>query len=349
MERDVLLILNRSAADGRAGERDAAIRGAFETHFGFANRRLVVVPTHEAVRAATRAFLASCGEGGVILSGGGAGTMRAVVEGLCAEDLVPPPIGRVVVAPLRLGSGNVLARTFGVAADPTVSIAEAAAHVRQGRIEPCSVMRCDVDGLPRFATTLIGLGQFGRIPGDLARFHQRWKRFSRLLATLLRFEGRTAVEYRTAVALRLAGCLFRPSAAEAVRLVSEGTAPSGPVRLLAGAIANVPISGIPGADSAAGRPELSGVALDLTGLTPRRGNSWRIPLRVSEGSSLSVRLLRSEPTPFFLDEDPMTFIRDLRVTLAGMLGIVPGFAGRDRARRAGVEPLVETTIDERSP
>jgi len=351
MKPDSLLILNRSAADGRAGEQDAAVRQSFETHFAFANRRIVVVPTHAAVKATARAFRASCRRRGVILSGGGAGTLRAVVEGLCATDLAPPPFGEVAVAPLRLGSGNILARSFGVSADPDIAIANAARNVCDGLIRPCSVMRWDIDGLSHFATSLIGLGQFGRIPGDLARFHTGWARVSRLLANGMGVERRTAIEYRTAMAVRATNSCLRRSCVEEVDLYVGRAGERQSVRLLAGAILNFPIAGIPLPDVAeAGQAELSGLILDLSQFKLSRPRLSRLSLAVRKDEPVQIQLVRQVPTEMFLDEDPLTFERDLRIQIAGMLGIILGAGPQNIASRssAAESRLFETSRNERS-
>ena len=351
MKPDSLLILNRSAADGRAGEQDAVARQSFETHFAFANRRTVVVPTHAAVKATARAFRASCRQGAVILSGGGAGTLRAVVEGLCATDLTPPPFGEVVVAPLRLGSGNMLARTFGVSADPNIAIANAARNTRDGLVRPCSVMRCDIDGQVHFATSLIGLGQFGRIPGDLARFHDGWPRVSRLLANGIGVERRTAIEYRTAMAMRTTNGCLRRTCVEEVDLSAGKAGERQRVRLLAGAILNFPIAGIPLPNAAeAGQAELSGLILDLSQFAFSRLRLNRFPLAVRKDEPFQIQLVRQVPTEFFLDEDPLTFEKNLRIQIAGMLGIIPGAGPQNIAPRSDAADSrhFETSRNERS-
>ena len=107
--------------------------------------------------------------------------MRAVIEGICGQRDASTPLPgreRVRVGALRMGSGNVLAKQFGVPRDPVAGLRGLLENLKAGRTVPCCVMRCEVwkssgHSELHHAATLGGLGQFGRIPSDLARWHAR--------------------------------------------------------------------------------------------------------------------------------------------------------------------------------
>ena len=322
-----LLILNRSSATGHSSDDTAAILRAYKQHFAFAQRRVSIVTSHAEVCAAAGAFQESCDTSGVILSGGGAGTLRAVVEGLCAKHGRLPDPDHICVAPLRLGSGNVLAKTFGVSKDPDQAMAIAARNVIARQIDLCSVMRCDVDGRTKFAMTLIGLGQFGRIPRDLAGWHQRFPRLRSGIARVLGVERLTQVEYRIFTAARGLQCALWPRQMETVEI--ETRRGCSRVGLFAGAVANFAVPGLPFTPSHG--PEelaLSGFILCDSVVSPlgilRDRNRIVRTFQVTPGHPVTIRLVSPKPTPFFLDEDPMSFCHTLQIGIAGTLGIVPG-------------------------
>ena len=320
-----LMILNREAAAGRSDAEVAEVVASFERHFSFVDRKVAVVETHAEATVAARSFRSSCEGFGAIVAGGGAGTLRAVAEGLCADTGRPPDPDRLCVAPLRLGSGNVLAKTFGVSEDFEQAIAAAAINVRRSAIDECAVIRCAVDGQVRYAMTLVGLGQFGRIPGDLAVLHQAYPRAREGLVDALGVERLTNLEYKAGMLIRGARCWVRPSRMEEVEIQTHrGTTD---IRLLAGAVANFPIKGLPFRPThGPGAPVLSGYLLRGESASPlkalRQASAYRF--KVSENEPIVIRLKSPEPVEFFLDEDSLTFQNELQIGVSGTLGIVPG-------------------------
>ncbi len=327
-----LLILNREAASGRTDAEIAEVVASFERHFSFVDRNVAVVGTHEAAAAIVKTFRSTCEGPGVIVSGGGAGTLRAVAEGLCGEDGRLPDPEHLCVAPLRLGSGNVLAKTFGVSQDADQALSEAAINYQRGVIGECAVIRCVVDGRVRYAMTLVGLGQFGRIPSDLAAFHYAYPRTRGNLAGALGAERLTQLEYRAAMLIRGVRCWAHPDRMETVEVRTKEETER--VCLLAGAVANFPIKGLPfKPNHDPGAPRLTGYLLRSSAVSPVRllrggADSTVCRFEVTEDNPVVLRLESPGPAEFFLDEDALTFQHELRIDVAGTLGIVPGVEER---------------------
>jgi diacylglycerol kinase family enzyme len=337
METRAMMVLNRAAATGRGEDEVKALTNAFDRSFDYARRSVAVVETHEMARAVTGAFRSTCAGHGVVIAGGGAGTLRAVVEGLNTTEGLPEP-DHICVAPLRLGSGNVLAKTFGVSGDPMEALREASVNVQSGVVDPCAVMRCVVDGTVRLSMTLVGLGQFGRIPSDLAAWHQAYPRTRRLLSHVVGVERLTQIEYRAGMGIRALRSWVNPDLMESVEVQTDRETTQ--MRLAAGAIANFAIKGLPLKPShSAGDPLLSGFLLEgpmspFRLLRKKRLAESAHPFNVRSDSSVVLRLKSRGPVPFFLDEDPMSFKREVCIDIAGPIGIVPGAASTDVPRSA---------------
>lgn len=70
-----------------------------------------------------------------------------------------------------MGSGNLLAKQFGVPRDPVAGMRGLLRNLKTGRMVSCCVIGCEVwkssgDSETYYATALAGFGQFGRIPRD---------------------------------------------------------------------------------------------------------------------------------------------------------------------------------------
>jgi Diacylglycerol kinase catalytic domain len=339
-----LLIVNRSAGTGH-GQAIVDRLGAMLA--GLTDEmRVEVVEDHPTARERANEFLWASGAPAVVVAGGGSGTLRAVIEGLCegseAGELPGPE--RVRVGALRMGSGNPLARQFGVPRDPEAGLRGMIENLRAGRTAPCCVLRCEVggpDGAPRvhYAATMGGFGQFGRTPGDLVRWHRLLQAPRAAVARLLGVERVNNVEYVLAVLLRSASCaLSGVSAAEVVEVRAHGRKEIMP--LLAGVAMNFPFEELPVDPGVRVEDEaLSLYLVPFTGrlsalrlvLTPRPviRNALQIELKGSE--RVEIRLVDRDAAEFFLDEDPMTFHGRLVLEVAGSLAFVPGPEYRFRA------------------
>lgn len=335
-----LLIINRSSGVGGGGPRaeDLQVRLA-ERLGGAGDVSLETVADHPEARRRARAFLDSAEGPAAIVVGGGGGTLRAVIEGVSdgAEPGQLPGPERVRIAPLRMGSGNILAKRLGLPRDPVAGIDAIGRSLREGRTRACCVMRCTVDDVsvttPRvlFAATLGGFGQLGRVPGDLARWHARLPRGRRRAARALGIERLTDLEYALALLLRSAACALRPRTCEEIEVRLGERAER--FRLFAGALFSFPLRALPfEQESAPSGPTFSFHAIPFRGraacvgavLRPRREARRARVFRIAPGERLEIRLLDRDRAEFFLDEDSETLQNRLLVEVAGTLAFVPG-------------------------
>ena len=221
--KSALLIINRNAGAGQ-GEAVAEKLTLLFRHSldQLSQVRVEQVSNHATVRACTAEFIAESEAPALIVAGGGGGTLRAAIEGICdsrvSEELPGPQ--HVRVAALRLGSGNVLARQLGIPRDPTIALNGLLVNLKAGRTVPCCVMRCETrttsgNFVVHHAVTLGGLGQFGRVPSDLARWHTRFPNVHKNAAKL-GIEKFTNIEYALTLLIRSISCMLTPDRAEAV-------------------------------------------------------------------------------------------------------------------------------------
>jgi hypothetical protein len=264
--------------------------------------------------------------------------LRAVIEGVCEGSEVGhlPGRERVRLAALRMGSGNVLARQFGVPREPGAGLHGILKNLLADRTAPCCVMRCEVrtraaTSRVHYAATLGGFGQFGRVPGDLARWHRRLSGPRKLAAKFLGIERLNDAEYALAVLIRSVSCALSPDAAEVVEVCSGRRRQS--MRLLTGLAMNFPLKALPVNPCVRAEDEAFSVHLLplegklsalLLALSPRRlvRRAWRV--KVEKGELIEIRLLDRDCAEFFLDEDPVTVHRHLTLQVAGTLAFVPG-------------------------
>jgi hypothetical protein len=235
-----------------------------------------------------------------------------------------------------MGSGNVLARQFGVPRDAIAGLNSLLMNVKTGRTVPCCVMRCEVrdsagNSELRYGVTLAGLGQFGRIPADLERWHARFPRFHKVAARSLSVETLTNVEYAVAHLIRSLNCLFFRNSAETIEIVVDHQQRI--FRLLSGVMMNFPISALPFKTDL--RAEDQAVFVCLIPFTGRLSASLQILapsrlipgahcIRLEKDQRLKIRLIDRECVEFFLDEDPLTTYGRLTLGVAGSIAFVPG-------------------------
>lgn len=319
MSRPVLVLLNRSAGTGHSeslsGDLVAALRAGYGAPLEVNTK---VLDDHPGVRSAAAAFVASAHPALVIAAGGG-GTLRAVVEGVMdAFPEAPPPAEAVLVAGLRMGSGNIVARRLGVPRDPLVAARQIGEQHRKESVRFCSVIRC-THGAPgggtvtRHAVTMCGLGQWGRVPGYLARWRTRHNVARRRAAALIGLERVNLLEYFAFGSARLLAGTVSASQCELVEL--DGARH---VRLLAAVALNLPLPPMP-------HPGVT-MSENAAGVTviPRLGRPFR--RRLEPGADFALRLLDRETIEFFLDEDPEIATGWLRLEMAGCMAFVPGSA-----------------------
>jgi hypothetical protein len=336
----ILLIVNRTAGIGHGRAVVDRLRAMLAEFSGErAPLQVDVVEDHTAARARANEFLTASEAPAVVIVGGGSGTLRAVIEGLCegraAGEL--PGRERVRVGALRMGSGNPLARQFGVPKDPETGLRGIIANLRAGRTAPCCVLRCEV-GMPNgspevhYAATMGGFGQFGRTPGDLVRWHRLVPAPRAVVARLLGIERLNNFEYVLAVLFRSASCaLLGSSATEVVEVRAEKLEETLP--LLAGIAMNFPFKELPIDPGVRVEDEaLSLYLIPFTGrlsvlrlvLTPQRLIRGALRIEIEKFEGAEIRLVDRDAAEFFLDEDPMIFHGRLTLQVAGSLAFVPG-------------------------
>lgn len=335
-----LLIVNRTAGIGHGRAIVDRLRAMLAEVSGEqATLQVEVVGDHPAARASANDFLTASGAPAVVIVGGGSGTLRAVIEGLCEGRAVGELPGReqVRVGALRMGSGNPLARQFGVPQDPEAGLRGIIKNLRAGRTAPCCVLRCEV-GTPNggtevhYAATMGGFGQFGRTPGDLVRWHRLLPAPRAVAVRLLGIERWNNVEYVFAVLFRSVSCALLGSlATEVVEVRAHDRKEVLP--LLSGVAMNFPFKELPIDPGVRVEDEAFSLYLvPFTGrlsalrlvLTPQRLIRSALRIKVRKFESVEIQLIDRDAAEFFLDEDPMTFHGRLSIQTAGSLAFVPG-------------------------
>ena len=324
MNDRMLLLVSRTSGTGCRPGIVGELLGELRQTCGWPEELEVqVVEDHPCARLATKRFLAESTRPAVVIVGGGGGTLRAAVEGIFDYAKAEPEmLQHVRLGALRMGSGNVVARRFGVGLDATEGMRGIAGSLRDGRTVPCGVMRCRFgtasgDEQVRHAVTMCGLGQFGRTPGDLARWHRRLEAPRRAIASVVGIERLTDVEYVMSAGVRLLASTVYPPNCERVEVALGGRPER--FRLMAGAVMNFGIRAIPFDPHVRIGEPAAGVML-----LPRAGRlrTWRLGL----GDQLRVTLLDRDSVEFFLDEDPERAYGGITVEVAGTLAFVPGSA-----------------------
>jgi diacylglycerol kinase family enzyme len=270
----------------------------------------------------------------LLVAGGGGGTLRAVIEGICDVSTKLPEPRRVRVGALRMGSGNVLAKQFGVPRDPFAGLRGLLLNLQAERTVPCCVLRCETftesgEREVHHAVTLGGLGQFGRIPSDLARWHTRFPFVHKSSARLFGIERLTNIEYAVALLIRSFGCMLNPKRAEIIEIQIEDKTER--LRLLSALVMNFPIPALPFKPDLSVEDEAALVYLIpfsgrlsplLQIVAPGRLITRRI--RIDKNERLEIRLVDRDHIEFFLDEDPVTTYKQLSLGVAGSIAFVPG-------------------------
>jgi len=334
----VLLVINRASATGH--NRATVDQLRLMLHEALDHKieiRVEIVDDHPQAREQTEAFLAISEAPALIIAGGGSGTLRAVIEGVCvgSEPGHLPGRERVRIATLRMGSGNPVARQFGVPCIPEEALKGIVANLLEDRTAPCCVMRCEVnntDSFPdiHYAATMIGFGQFGRSPGDLARWHHRLPVLRRLMAWLLGIERLNNMEYGLSFLVRSSWCALRPNAVEVVEVRMAECVQLMP--LLAGVVMNFPFKPLPFEPGV----HVEDAALSLNFISypgrwaslslmflPHRVVRNALQMRITESNCVEIRSNQGA-VEFFLDEDPLVFHSSVLIQVAGTLAFVPG-------------------------
>ena len=302
-----LLIINGTAGTGQNESTVEQLSSLFKQTLGEMSR-VELVRDHATARACAAQF-SSATAPALVVAGGGGGTLRAVIEGVCESRNTAVRVGA-----LRMGSGNVLARQFGVPRDPYIGLQGLLKNLQIDRTAPCCVMRCETwtssgRSEVHYAVTMGGLGQFGRIPSDLSRWHTRFPFVQKLAAQSIGVEKFTNVEYTVAFLLHTL-----THRGEAVEIKFQNQQER--LRLLSGVVMNFPIAALPFKPCVTVEDE----ALEVYLLSLRGSRR----LRIEKDQPLEIRFVDRESVEFFLDEDPVTTCGRLSLGIAGSIAFVPG-------------------------
>ena len=347
-----LLIINRTAGTGQRESIAEKLTLLFKQGLDELSQvQVELVSNHAAARACAAGFISTSDAPALIVAGGGGGTLRAVIEGICdsrTSTELPGP-QRVRIGALRMGSGNVLAKQFGVPHDPVAGLHGLLLNLKAGRTVPCCVMRCEtwsVSGTSEVhhAVTLGGLGQFGRIPSDLARWHARFPFIHKSAARSLGIERLTNVEYAIALLIRSISCMMFPDGAETMEIQFPDQTER--LRLLSGIVMNFPVSALPFQPGVTVADEALMVYLiPLRGryspllqiVSPQKLLTHARRIRIEKSQRLEIRFVDRDRVELFLDEDPVSTYRQLSLGVAGSIAFVPGLDYQQIANR-GVSP-----------
>jgi len=339
MVERVLLVLNRSSGTGHGEEISNRLVACLREELPADAEVLVEgVSNHPSARARAQEFLRKSQKPAAIVVGGGGGTLRAVVEAISSDtpDGCLPGPERVRVATLRMGSGNIVAKQFSVPLNPLDGIRAIAANLRAGKTAAACTMRLRV-GKPGgasatyFGMAMCGVGQFGRVPGMLARWHRHAPGFRRSMAKIARLETLNNFEYGCATLARSIASAIRPRSCEEVEVRVGESAHKG--RLLAGVVLNFPVRMLPFGPGAAIGDEAIELYLVFStsrlrnlamGFAPKLLARHATAVQLRKGITAEIRYLNREKAEFFLDEDPEEAFGWLKVEVAGTLAFVPG-------------------------
>ena len=318
MSPSTLLILNRASGTGHPAELAEQLGIALRSGYGESLEvQTAVVDDHPEARSAAAHHASVAPRPSLVVAAGGGGTLRAVVEGVLEAFPAAPPGPEVVrLAALRMGSGNVVARTLGIPGDPLTAAHQVGEGLATNVTTPCGVLRC-THGLPGggtavlYAVTMCGLGQWGVVPGDIERWRQRHAQGRKRAASWLGLERINALEYVMFGAARMLAGTVSGSRCEMVEI--DGARQ---MRLLAAVALNLPLPPLPDPGVAMG-DEAAGLTI-----VPRLGRPFR--RRLEAGESFTLRLLDRDSVEFFLDEDPERATGWMKLDVAGVLASVPG-------------------------
>ena len=320
MTGSALLILNRASGTGHTAQIVDQLSDALRSGHGSALEvEAMVVDNHPEARAAAAEFAKFASRPSLVLAAGGGGTLRAVVEGVMdAFPSAPPRADVLKLAALRMGSGNVVAGKLGMPIDPVAAARRVGEGLARNVTTPCGVLRC-THGLPdggtatRYAVTMCGLGEWGRVAGDIARWRERHAAGRRRAASLVGLERVNKLEYLAFGATRMLAGTVSASRCEMVEIDGKRN-----VRLLAAVTLNLPLPPLPDPGVAMGDEAVGLIVL------PRLGRLFR--RRLEAGDVFAMRFLDRDSVEFFLDEDPERATGWLKLEVAGVLAFVPGRA-----------------------
>lgn len=331
-----LLVTNRPSGRGRTPEEIDHLCDAFHDCFDRVRHRVTrVTKDHAEVVTATRAFLASTRGPCFLLTAGGGGTTRALVQGVFEmAEAGFVSLDEVRFSSLRLGSGNVMPQYFGMSAAPLTAMRGIACQLFAGRTRACCVYRCTFyypDGATRraYGVTMGGIGQFGRVPDDIEHWRNCHPRLMRSVVRWMPLEKVNTLQYLGFSVLRTLRCIAQPRRAEWIEVRHAGR--SELYQLIAGLLLNFDFPQVPfrgGCDIHEPRlvlclvPYLGRARTGWTLLDWRRLDRRVVRYEITPETPVEILFPRSNSTMLALDED--TFLAPPRIDfhLAGSLRFV---------------------------
>ena len=344
--KSALLVVNRTSGTGRTPDDVDCLRTAFHHLFASIPTRIfAVTPSHDEVVRQTRDFLTSAPGPHFLLAGGGGGTNRALVQGLMEQ--VEKGIVRledVQISSLRLGSGNVVPKTFGLSSEPLEAMRAIAAGIFSGWTHPCAVYRCTLyypDGAARseYGITLGGLGQFARVPADIKRWKDRNASLMRRAVHIVPLEAINTAQYVFFNLRRAAQCLLDPRRAEWVEVRYADDCRR--VRLWNGFLLNFDLPQLPiRSGCGIGEPRLVFCLLPHEGrmqtlwtlLHWRRLDGRVHKYEITPETPIEFIFLENDATVVALDEDTFTAPARIKFEVAGMVRFATAAAFASEAR-----------------
>ncbi len=220
-----LFVVNKPSGNGRTSEEIRHLQHGFHHHFApIANRTFAITEDHEEVIQLTQNFLASAPGPWFLLSGGGGGTNRAMVQGLLTEiDKKTVRLADVRISSLRLGSGNLVPKYFGLSTEPLLGMQQIANDLFAEISADCCIYQCTFHQpnnktRVEYGLTLGGVGQFARVPDDIKQWRNRHKQLMCWGTHRLPLEAINTFQYVLFSFIRAGKCLIRPQQAELVNI-----------------------------------------------------------------------------------------------------------------------------------
>ena len=322
----VLLVVNQPSGNGRTTEEIERLQNVFHQTFALIPwRNFALTTRHDEVVRLTRSFLNLFPGPWLLVSGGGGGTNRAVVQGalteikkgaVCSDD--------VQISALRLGSGNLLPRQFGLSHEPSLAMQGIADDLLAGRHSPCCIYRCAFhcpDGQTRdcYGLTMAGLGQFARVPDDIKQWRDKHAGLMQWTSQRIPLESINTFQYVAFSLVRAAKCIIQPRQAELIEVRQNGSRDR--FRLFSGILVNFDFPQLPfqgGCTVDEPRLVLCLIPLAGRGQTISTLLSWPNlngclrKYEITSDRPIELRFLENGGTTIALDED--TFVAPNRIS-----------------------------------
>ncbi|MEM7345000.1 MAG: diacylglycerol kinase family protein [Chloroflexota bacterium] len=338
-----LCIVNQPSGSGRTQADIKYLQQLFNEKFETVPRRIFTVTnTHEIVVQRTRQFLASHPGPYLLLSGGGGGTNRAVVQGLLEMvEAGSVDLNQVRVSTLRLGSGNLLPRQFDLPKNPEAAlqaIADDMLNNRQilGTVYKCTCYYPDLSTQHFHGLTMGGLGQFARVPNDISHWRERHSQLMKKTVGHISIEHINTFQYIAFSIARALRCLRYPSIAERVEVSHRRR--SRQFRLFSGLLINFDFPQLPfQTGCTVSEPRLTLCLIPLQGrrqtisalLSWPNLNDHIYRYEITPDQPLEISFLDRSETTLAIDEDTFVVPNRIKFEVATQINLVTGSTAMD--------------------